>query len=79
MEFDEIENFLAGERERRKTDREREIEKELLTIADKYRRLLVADSAPLYDELKQTEMNKPPMLVVIDGKIYEYVGPRLEQ
>ncbi len=79
MEFDEIENFLAGERERRKTDREREIEKELLTIADKYRRLLVADSAPLYDELKQIEMNKPPMPVVIDGKIYEYVGPRLEQ
>ena len=70
MEFDEIENFLAGERERRKTDREREIEKELLTIAD---------SAPLYDELKQIEMKKPPMPVVIDGKIYEYVGPRLEQ
>lgn len=76
MEHDEIQMFLDAERERRKTDREREIEKELLIIADKHRRALVAESAPLYDELKEIEMRKPPMPVVIDGRIYEYKGPR---
>lgn len=75
MEFDEIQNYLDGERERRKTDREREIERELLAIADKYRKLLVADSKPLYDELAAIEARKPPMPIVMDGKIFEYVGP----
>lgn len=76
MEQDEIQMFLDAERERRKTDREREIEKELHVIADKHRRALVAESAPLYEELKEIEMRKPPMPVVIDGRIYEYKGPK---
>lgn len=75
MEFDEIQNYLDAERERRKTDREREIERELLTIADKHRRALVAESAPLYKELADIAAKKPPMPVAVDGKIYEYVGP----
>lgn len=74
MDFDELENFLAGERERRKTDREREIEAELLAIADKHRKALVAESEPLYKELAEIEAKKPPMPMVLDGKIFEYVG-----
>ncbi len=75
MEFDEVENFLSNVREARKTDRERELEKELLKIADKHRRALVAESAPLYEELAEIEARKPPMPIVMDGNIYEYVGP----
>jgi hypothetical protein len=75
MEFDEIENFLAGERERRKTDREREIENELNAIAVKHREALVAECEPLYKELARIDACKPPMPIVVDGKIYEYTGP----
>lgn len=75
MEFDAIQNFLNAERERRKTPREREIEKELREIAEKHRRAMVAESEPLFAELAQIEMNKPPMPVVIDGQVYQYVGP----
>lgn len=75
MEFDAIQNYLDNERERRKTDREREIEKELLAIADKHRKALVAESEPLYKELAAIEARKPPMPIVMDGKVFEYVGP----
>lgn len=79
MEFDALQNYLDGERERRKTDREREIEKELATIANKHRRALVDECAPLYEELAQIEARKPPMPVVIDGKVFEYTGPILRR
>lgn len=45
MEFDEVENYLSIERERRKTDRERELERELQKIAAKHRDAMVAESA----------------------------------
>lgn len=76
MEFDEIENFLAVERERRKTDRERELELELQRIAVKHREELVAECGPIYAELAEIDRNKPPMPIVVDGKVYEYTGPR---
>ncbi len=76
MEHDEWENYLAVLREERKTDREREIEKELLAIADKHRRALVADSEPLYKELADIAARKPPLPIQIDGKVFEYTGRR---
>lgn len=79
MEFDALQNYLDGERERRKTDREREIEKELAAIANKHRREMVDECAPLYAELADIEARKPPMPVVIDGKIFEYTGQRLNR
>lgn len=79
MEFDAFQNYLELEREKRKTPRERDIEKLLLEIADKHRRALVAESEPLYKELAEIEARKPPMPIVLDGKIYEYVGPRDHQ
>lgn len=75
MDFDEVENYLAGERERRKTDRERELERELHALAVQYREALVAASEPLYKELAEIEARKPPMPIVLDGKVFEYVGP----
>jgi hypothetical protein len=76
MEFDEVESFLAMERERRKTVREREIEKELLRIADKHRNALIAESGPLYAELAEIEAKKPPMPIVMDGKNLRVRWPR---
>lgn len=75
MNWNDWESYLEHLKEERKTDREREIDKELLVIADKYRKALVAESAPLYEELAQIEMLKPPLPIQIDGKIFEYVGP----
>lgn len=76
MEFDAMQAYLDAERERRKTPRERQIERELQQIAAKHREALVAESEPLFEELRQIEMNKPPMPIVVDGKLYEYVGPK---
>lgn len=76
MEFDSVQAFLDNEREKRKTPREREIEKELRAIAEKYRKALVAESEPLFEELAEIEIGKPPMPIVHDGKVYEYVGPK---
>lgn len=75
MEYDAIQAYLDHQRELRKTDRERDIEKELLVLANKFRRALVDASAPLYAELAEIEARKPPMPVVIDGKVFEYTGP----
>lgn len=75
MEYDEIQMFLDAERERRKTPRERELEKQLQKVAEKHRQALVAESEPLLEELRRIELTKAPMPVIIDGKIYEYVGP----
>lgn len=75
MDFDEIQNFLDCERERRKTARERELERKLIEIAHRHGKAMAAEQAPLYRELTEIETNKPPMPVVIDGKIFAYVGP----
>lgn len=75
MERDEVQAYLDAERERRKTDRERELERQLMAIADKHRKALVAESEPIYKELTEIESRKPPMPMVMDGKIFEYVGP----
>lgn len=76
MEFDAIQAFLDHEREKRKTPRERELEKELQRIAARHREAMLAESEPLFKELAEIEARKPPMPVVIDGKVYEYVGPQ---
>lgn len=75
MEFD-FEQYLAGIRESRKTDRERELERELQQIAEKHRRAMVAESEPLFEELRRIEMQKDPLPIMLDGKMYEYVGPK---
>jgi hypothetical protein len=75
MNFDEVENYLAAERERRKTPRERELEAELQAIAIKHRKAMVAESGPVLKELAEIEARKPPMPIVLDGKVFEYVGP----
>lgn len=72
----DMEAYLANERDRRKTDRERELERELQVIAARHRDAMVAESAPLFRELAEIEARKPPMPVVIDGRVYEYVGPK---
>lgn len=77
MEYDEVQAYLDNERERRKTDRERELERELNAIADKHRKALVKESEPIYKELAEIEARKPPMPMVMDGKIFEYVGPAI--
>lgn len=74
MEFS-FEDYVAGLRESRKTPRERELERELLKIAAKHRDAMVAESAPLFEELAQIAMNKAPLPIEVDGKVYEYVGP----
>lgn len=74
MEFN-FEDYLAGIRDSRKTDRERELERKLQKIAAKHREAMVAESAPLFEELTRIEMNKPPLPIMVDGKMYEYVGP----
>lgn len=76
MEHDEIQMFLDAERERRKTPREREIEIELQQIAEKHRKAMVEESEPLFRELSRIEVTKAPMPIVVDGKIYKYVGPQ---
>lgn len=75
MEFN-FEDYLAGIRESRKTDRERELERELQNIAAKHRAAMVAESEPLFKELSDIAMTKPPLPVMVDGKVYEYVGPK---
>jgi hypothetical protein len=76
MEHDDWQMYLDVLKEQRKTDREREIERELQQIAAKHRDALVAESEPLYKELAAIEARKPPLPINIDGKIFEYVGPR---
>jgi hypothetical protein len=77
MEYDDWQMYLDALREQRKTDREREIERELQHVAAKHREALVAESAPLYKELAEIEARKPPLPIQIDGKVFEYVGPTL--
>lgn len=74
MELADFESYIAAERERRKTPRERELERQLQAIAVKHREALVAESEPLFKELAEIEARKAPMPIMIDGKRYEYVG-----
>jgi hypothetical protein len=74
MEFN-FEDYLAGLRESLKTDRERDLEGELQRIAKKHREALVAECEPIYKELAEIEARKPPLPIMVDGKMYEYVGP----
>lgn len=76
MEHDAFEAYLEHLRESRKTDRERELERELQRIAEKHRLALVAESEPLLKELAEIDRRKPPLPIRVDGKVYEYVGPR---
>lgn len=78
MEFN-FEDYLAGLRESRKTDRERDLEGELQRIAKKHREALVAESEPIYKELAQIEAMKPPLPIMYEGKIYEYIGRELTE
>jgi hypothetical protein len=75
MEF-KFEDYLAGIRESHKTDRERELERKLQRIAAKHRDAMVAESAPLFEELSRIEMRKDPLPIMVDGKMYAYVGPK---
>lgn len=75
MEFDSFKNYLKVLREQRKTPREREIEKQIAEISMKHQRALADELAPLLAELVKLESAKGPMPVVIDGNMYEYVGP----
>ena len=75
MEFS-FDDFIAGIRESRKTDRERELEGELQRIAKKHREALVRESEPIYKELAEIEARKPPLPILVDGKLYEYAGHR---
>lgn len=77
MEHDAWQNYLEVLKEQRKTAREREIEKELAEIAERHRRSLRAECAPLYEELTKIEFAKGPLPMLVDGKVFEYVGPRL--
>lgn len=74
MEFS-FEDFLEGIRESRKTDRERDLEGALKRIAEKHRKALVAESEPIFKELAQIEARKPPLPIMFEGKIYQYVDP----
>lgn len=78
MEFN-FEDYLNGIRESRKTPRERELERKLQQIAAKHRDAMVAESAPLFEELSRIEIRKPPLPIMVDGKMYEYVGPKADQ
>lgn len=75
MEFN-FELYVEGLREARKTERERELERELQRIADKHRRAMVAESEPLLKELTEIAARKPPLPIMFEGKVYEYVGPQ---
>lgn len=75
MDLDDWQRHLDFLKEQRKTDREREIEKQLIAIAEKHRNALVAESEPLYKELADIEARKPPLPIQIDGRVFEYVGP----
>lgn len=77
MEFD-FQAYLDGLRESRKTDRERELERELLLIAERHRKAMVAESEPLLKELTEISARKPPLPIMVEGKMYEYVGPRAD-
>jgi len=77
MEHDEFANYLEVLKEQRKTPREREIEKELAQIGMKHKAALQAECAPLLAELTRIEMAKGPLPIMHDGKVFEYVGPRV--
>lgn len=79
METDDWQAFLDARREQLKTDREREIERELAAIAAKHQRAYQEEIAPLMQELTEINMNKPPMPVRVGDKIYEYVGPSVHE
>lgn len=75
MDFDLKQAWIDQQREIRKTPRERDIEREIAQIIQRHREAIVAECAPLHEELAQIEARKPPMPILHDGKIYEYVGP----
>lgn len=79
MGWDDFQNLVELERERRKTDREREIEREIAAIAAKHKRSLDAELAPLMKELTEIEARKPPLPILHEGNIYQYIGPCANQ
>ena len=76
MEYDAFQMLLDLERERRKTPREWEIEREMAGIGDRHRRALNAELEPLMKELADIEARKGPLPILVDGSVFEYVGPR---
>lgn len=75
MEWDAYQNLLDMERERRKTPRERELEKVMAEIGMKHQRALQAELAPFIQELAEIESKKPPLPVLFEGKLFEWRGP----
>lgn len=75
MEFDAFQNWLQVERERRKTDREREIDKEIAAIYERHRHEIIAECDSLFKELTRIESAKGPLPIWSEGKVFQYVGP----
>lgn len=76
MEIRDFEAYIAAERERRKTPRERRINELIAEIAMKHQQAYQDEIAPLVAELIDINANKPPLPIRFDnGKMYEYVGP----
>ncbi len=59
-----VEQMLAALREARKTARERGLERLLHAIFARHRDAMLAECAPIYEELAQIEARKPPMPIV---------------
>lgn len=76
MKLEDFEAYIAAERERRKTPREREIGRLIAEIAMKHQQAYQTEIAPLVAELIDINNYKPPPPIRLgNGKAYEYVGP----
>lgn len=77
MDLETFNALVAAERERQKTPRERELDRQIAEIAQKHQRAYWAEIAPLVAELVRINETKPPLPIRLeDGRVMQYDDPQ---